>query len=79
MNFKWLPVVDTERCSGCGLCVEHCAPKCLAMADTGVAFLSLPDICGSEEHCIAACPDDAIRMAWVPFSGDRSIGRWILH
>jgi ferredoxin len=42
----------------------------------GIAVLAFPDTCGSEEHCISACPEDAIQMDWLPFSGDRAVGRW---
>jgi NAD-dependent dihydropyrimidine dehydrogenase PreA subunit len=44
--------------------------------DDEVAVLALPDTCGSEEHCISACPEDAIQMRWLPFSGNRNVGRW---
>jgi len=72
---KWMPVIVVDWCTGCGLCVDACGPKSLGMVD-GIAVLSLPDTCGSEEHCIAACRDEAIHMAWLPFSGDRTVGRW---
>jgi len=72
---KWMPAILADRCTGCGLCVDACDPKSLAMVD-GIAVLTLPDTCGSEEHCIAACRDEAIQMAWLPFSGDRAVGRW---
>jgi len=75
MAYKWLPVVDPERCTGCGLCVEACGPRSLEMV-AGIATLVLADTCGSEQHCIAVCRDDAIRMAWLPFSGDASVGKW---
>ena len=75
MAYKWMPVVFAERCTGCGLCVDACGPKSLVMA-VGVAVLALPETCGSEEHCISACRDDAIQMAWLPFSGDRRVGKW---
>jgi hypothetical protein len=42
----------------------------------GIAALAFPDTCGSEEHCISVCRDDAIHMAWLPFSGGRSVGKW---
>jgi hypothetical protein len=45
----------------------------------GFAALALPDTCGSEEHCISVCQDDAIHMAWLPFSGSRSVGKWSEH
>jgi Na+-translocating ferredoxin:NAD+ oxidoreductase RNF subunit RnfB len=72
---KWMPEILEEKCSGCGMCVEACGPKSLEMV-AGIAALTLPDTCGSEEHCISACPCDAIQMTWIPFAGDRSIGKW---
>jgi NAD-dependent dihydropyrimidine dehydrogenase PreA subunit len=73
--YKWMPVVDESRCTGCGSCVEACGPNSLALIE-GVAVLTLPDTCGSEEHCIPACPEDALRMAWLPFTGDMNRGQW---
>ena len=75
MAYKWMPVVLAERCTACGLCVDACGPKSLVMAD-GIAVLAFPESCGSEEHCISACRDDAIQMGWLPFSGDRDVGKW---
>jgi NAD-dependent dihydropyrimidine dehydrogenase PreA subunit len=60
---------------GCGLCVDVCGPRSLEMVN-GRPQLAVPETCGSEEHCIEACRDDAIRMAWVPFLGSVSIGAW---
>jgi Na+-translocating ferredoxin:NAD+ oxidoreductase RNF subunit RnfB len=74
-SHKWLPVVNEDACTGCGVCVEACGPRCLNILD-GVAVLVSPNICGSEEHCIAPCPEECIRMAWVPLEGDRSTGKW---
>lgn len=75
MAYKWMPIVLSEQCTGCGLCVDACGPKSLTMVD-GITVLAFPETCGSEEHCISACGDDAIQMAWLPFSGDRSVGKW---
>jgi len=72
---KWMPAILEDRCTGCGLCVEACGPKSLVMVE-GVAVLGFPDTCGSEEHCIAVCKDEAIQMTWLPFSGNRNTGRW---
>jgi Na+-translocating ferredoxin:NAD+ oxidoreductase RNF subunit RnfB len=74
---KWMPAITEVLCTGCGLCVEACGPKSLAMAD-GKAVLASPDTCGSEEHCISACPEDAIRMAWFPLSSNPAVGKWAL-
>ena len=75
MGFKWVPIIHEERCTGCGLCIEACGPKCLEMAD-GVPVLARPDRCGSEEHCIGPCQEDAIQMSWVQTTGDQSVGCW---
>jgi NAD-dependent dihydropyrimidine dehydrogenase PreA subunit len=72
---KWLPVVIEEFCTGCGLCVEACGPDCLEMKNS-VAVLARPDDCGSEEHCISACPENAIYMDWLPSQGSKNVGLW---
>ena len=77
MDSKWIPVVIEELCSGCNLCVAACGPACLELElEASVAVLSRPNECGSEEHCIGVCPEDAIYMAWVPMEGDPAIGEW---
>jgi ferredoxin len=40
--------------------------------------IASPDTCESEEHCISACPEDAIRMAWFPLSSNPAVGKWAL-
>ncbi len=67
-KYKWVPVIEEFRCNGCQECVLACGPKCLEIVDH-VAVLTKPDICGSEEHCIAPCPIAAIRMEWVEMDG----------
>lgn len=61
---KWVPVISAANCTGCNLCIEACGPKCLELID-GIAVLTAPEACGSEEHCIPVCEYDAIRMEWV--------------
>jgi Na+-translocating ferredoxin:NAD+ oxidoreductase RNF subunit RnfB len=48
---------------------------CLEL-ENRVATLPRPDDCGSEEHCIAACPDDAMHMRWVSTEGNEQFGFW---
>lgn len=76
--FKWVPVIDPEACTGCNKCIEACGPQCLELSG-GIAFLARPNACGSEEHCIEPCPEEAIRMEWVRYDGptsDRTRGAW---
>ena len=53
-------LVDQERCSGCGLCVEigHC--NAIAMVDA-VASID-PKLCKGCSTCIDICPKQSIRM-----------------
>jgi len=75
LAYKWMPVISPERCTGCGLCVDACGPRSLEMLN-GIAVLTGPERCGSEEHCITVCRDDAIEMAWLPFGHQDGIGKW---
>jgi formate hydrogenlyase subunit 6/NADH:ubiquinone oxidoreductase subunit I len=40
---KWMPTIPEDQCTGCGLCVEACGPRSLAMMD-GIVVLALPVI-----------------------------------
>jgi Na+-translocating ferredoxin:NAD+ oxidoreductase RNF subunit RnfB len=73
---KWLPVIDADLCTGCGACVRACGPACLKIDDNNIAVLFMPDHCGSEEHCIAPCPEKCIHMEWVESEGDPARGKW---
>jgi ferredoxin len=73
--YKWMPAISAERCTGCGLCVDACGPRSLEMFN-GIAALTRPETCGSEEHCIAVCRDGAIEMAWLPFGRKDRVGKW---
>ena len=72
---KWLPVINPDCCTGCGKCVEACGPKCLKIINE-TAVPVRPDQCGSEEHCIAPCPEKAIHMEWIEAEEDKSGGKW---
>lgn len=66
-------LVDTERCKGCGLCVEVCAPRSLAldpihvnaMGHHPVALVD-PDSCTSCAKCARVCPEAALTILARP-------------
>jgi nitroreductase/NAD-dependent dihydropyrimidine dehydrogenase PreA subunit len=53
-------IIDSEKCTGCGLCVKVCPYETISMVDgkaciTGETSLN----CG---HCVAVCPVGAVRV-----------------
>jgi 2-oxoglutarate ferredoxin oxidoreductase subunit delta len=62
--------IDTERCKGCGLCVEACPRKILALSTAEFnkaghhpAVLLDPDRCIYCLACARLCPDLAITIS----------------
>lgn len=54
------PLIDPERCTGCGLCVKVCPSGALAM-DGPRAVVARPEACEYHGLCEMICPADAIR------------------
>lgn len=63
---KALPVIDPQRCTGCGWCVAVCAPRVLSLqAAPGwqkKSTLHDADGCTGCALCAVKCPFDAIAM-----------------
>ena len=72
---KWLPVIDTDACSGCNECVEACEHGCLSM-EWSFATLTHPDRCHSDGKCMETCPYGVIHMGWLEATGDERVGLW---
>jgi MinD superfamily P-loop ATPase len=58
-----MPVIDPEKCSGCGLCVEICACGALHLVD-GVVTIDETDDCGWCLQCDLVCPTGAISCSF---------------
>lgn len=54
-------VIDKEKCTGCGLCVDACHEGAIGMRD-GKAVLLREDYCDGLGDCLPACPADAIHF-----------------
>lgn len=55
--------IDTELCSGCGLCVEVCSDNSLELFSGKVRENPDPFFgCIACGHCMAICPEDAIEI-----------------
>lgn len=51
--------IDTVRCKGCGICVEFCPARVLAIKD-GTAVVERLEDCTACNLCDLRCPDFAI-------------------
>jgi MinD superfamily P-loop ATPase len=55
-----MPVIDTQKCNGCGLCVGVCLCNALAIIDNVITISETVE-CDWCTDCEAVCPTGAIR------------------
>ena len=55
--------INTEKCTGCGKCVEVCKDFSIILKDNKVAISDNPAFgCIGCGHCMAICPTGAIQI-----------------
>ncbi|MCA9915494.1 MAG: 4Fe-4S binding protein [Anaerolineae bacterium] len=54
-----VPIIISDHCAGCGLCVQICPTHALAIRE-GVAVVVNPQACTYAGHCERICPTQAI-------------------
>ncbi len=54
-----MPLIDPEKCSGCGLCIEVCACGALVLVGSIVTIIETEN-CGWCLQCEIVCPNGAI-------------------
>ena len=74
--YKWLPVFDQHRCSGCRSCLTYCVSGSIQIVDGLVAFTN-PEACLSDAMCVEQCANGGIRMEWLEVSDDNRLGRFV--
>ena len=54
-----MPVINREKCNGCGLCVNVCSLNSIAIANN-MALIMETEECDWCTYCEAVCPTGAI-------------------
>ena len=65
-------LIDNDKCTACGLCVEACAEErtgCLSMSREGDRVVGLCDLCGGEPECVLACPEQILQLMTQSMDG----------
>jgi ferredoxin len=62
---EWtLPLIDLQRCTGCGLCVQLCPTNAVEIQN-GHAVITHPEACSFCEVCETYCPPGAINRPFM--------------
>jgi NAD-dependent dihydropyrimidine dehydrogenase PreA subunit len=56
--------INQELCTGCGVCVDACAPGAIQVVDQRAVIEA--DLCTQCEACAEACPNEAITVIPMP-------------
>ncbi len=59
-----LPVINLERCTGCGQCVQHCPTQAVELIERK-AVIVRPSNCTYCDACEQACPTGAIGRPFI--------------
>lgn len=54
-------IIDPDKCTGCGSCVDVCPTEAIKLNDDGKAVVD-PEKCGDCGACVDECPSEAISL-----------------
>ena len=52
-------IVDKEKCTGCGICIDTCDQKAITVDDNDIAKIDKEKCTGCGD-CVKECPSEAI-------------------
>jgi len=52
------PIVDSELCTGCGVCIDICPTNAIVLKDDKAFIVN--DLCRNCKKCVRVCPSEAI-------------------
>ncbi|MBU0492315.1 MAG: 4Fe-4S binding protein [Chloroflexi bacterium] len=58
-----LPIIDGERCTGCGTCVDLCPAHAVELRE-GHAAITRPEDCDYCGDCEDICPEGAVALPY---------------
>jgi NAD-dependent dihydropyrimidine dehydrogenase PreA subunit len=59
----WLPIINQEKCTACGLCVTHCPTQVIKLVNDLLNF-DKPDNCTYCGLCEEICPAGAVSLVY---------------
>lgn len=72
MTKEWYPIVNTDRCTQCGFCINFCPRNVYDKSRGPVPTVTYPEGCVDHCHgCGKRCPNGAITYnnddtGWIP-------------
>jgi len=57
-------IIDSEKCTGCGVCAKICHESCITLTDGAMSIDY--DHCSTCSQCVAICPEQALSWDGVP-------------